>query len=366
MKSNKRFFAVLLCLALLTLSVLPISALNAMSITIACNDNDTPLVGAELEIFLVAKRDKYGSFSLTDDFSKYNVELTSRSLAYTLEGAVKRDGLLPLDSLKTDNSGYAVFPSENVTLEPGIYLVLSKKHIQNDHTYSISPFTVTLDGESINMVSVKAKYESEYNPILPLFTSRKVLKVWNDTDNESERPREITVTLLKDGEVYDTVVLSDDNNWRHTWDKLDAFSVWTVAENELEDYTVSISREGITFVITNTYSENPPDSPEDSTSSETTEPPETVDTSETTAPTSDTDKTTEPSETKPPETTEPAPDESVDTDTKKPAPDTTEPEVILPQTGQLRFPIPILIAVGLAFVTAGVICLRGGFRDEEN
>ncbi len=356
MKSNKRFFAALLCLALLTLSVLPISALNAMSITIACNDNNTPLVGAELEIFLVAKRDKYGSFSLTDDFSKYNVDLTSRSLAYTLEGAVKRDGLFPLDSLKTDNSGYAVFPSENVTLEPGMYLVLAKKHIQNDHTYSISPFTVALDGESINMVSVKAKYEAEYNPILPLFTARKVLKVWNDADNESNRPREITVTLLKDGEVYDTVVLSDDNNWRHTWDKLDALSVWTVAENELEDYTVSISREGITFVITNTYSKNPPDSPEDSSSSETTEPPETDDTT-----TPDTDKITEPSE-----TTKPTPDESVDTDNKKPTPETTEPEVILPQTGQLRSPIPILIAVGLAFVTAGVICLRGGFRDEEN
>lgn len=335
MKSNKKAFAALLSMILLLL-LLPVSAIDAMSITVVCKDGDKPIVGAELELFLVAKQDSSGAYIPAEDFAKYNVKLDSRTLAYTLEGAVRRDELTPIDSIKTDAGGYAVFPSETAVLEPGLYLVLAKKHIQDARTYSFSPFTLTLDGGSVNIVSVSAKYESETIPPLPQTVTRKVLKVWNDSGEESQRPREITVTLLKDGEIYDTVVLSDENSWRHTWDKLDASAIWTVAENELEDYTVSISREGITFVITNTYSE-------DTTSLES-------------------------SETTKPEQSDTAPESDNTTDspeTVRPS-STTDPEVILPQTGQLRTPIPILIAAGLALMISGIICLKGGLGNDKD
>lgn len=358
MKSNKKAFAALLSMLLLLL-LLPVSAIDAMSITVVCKDGDKPIVGAELELFLVAKQDSSGAYIPTEDFAKYNVKLDSRTLAYTLEGAVRRDELTPIDSIKTDAGGYAVFPSETVVLEPGLYLVLAKKHIQDARTYSFSPFTLTLDGGSVNIVSVSAKYESETIPLLPQTVTRKVLKVWNDSGEESQRPREITVTLLKDGEIYDTVVLSDENSWRHTWDKLDASAIWTVAENELEDYTVSISREGITFVITNTYSEDTPDPPSDTTA-------------ETTIPHEDT-TSPESSETTQPEQSDTAPESDNTTDSPettlpesiRPS-STTEPEVILPQTGQLRTPIPILIAAGLALMISGIICLKGGLGNDKD
>lgn len=63
------------------------------------------------------------------------------------------------------------------------------------------------------------------------------------------------VQLLRDGEVYDTVTLSSDNNWRYTWPELSADHHWQVVEHRTpEDYTVLIEREGITFVMTNTHS----------------------------------------------------------------------------------------------------------------
>ncbi len=65
--------------------------------------------------------------------------------------------------------------------------------------------------------------------------------------------------LLRDGKVFDTVTLSAANDWRYTWDELDESSKWTVVEKELEDYTVLVTQEGTTFVVTNTYDEGTPE-----------------------------------------------------------------------------------------------------------
>ena len=54
------------------------------------------------------------------------------------------------------------------------------------------------------------------------------------------------IELLKDGEIYDTVILSGDGNWRYEWKNLPEFNadgtkiVWRVTEKNLKDYTVEI------------------------------------------------------------------------------------------------------------------------------
>lgn len=101
------------------------------------------------------------------------------------------------------------------------------------------------------------KYDSE---IVPNQVVRKVQKVWEDDGNEKKRPQSISVQLLENGKVVDTVVLNRDNNWEYTWKNLDGGSVWQVVEAETpEGYTVSVVREGAVFVMTNTFpSEIPP------------------------------------------------------------------------------------------------------------
>ena len=69
------------------------------------------------------------------------------------------------------------------------------------------------------------------------------------------------MALLQDGQVYDTVDLTEDNNWRYSWDELDGNSDWTLVETSGNSgYTVSVSLQGLTFVVTNSYSP-PPDNP---------------------------------------------------------------------------------------------------------
>ena len=74
--------------------------------------------------------------------------------------------------------------------------------------------------------------------------SRKVLKIWNDEGREDERPEQVSIQLLCNGEVYDTVTLSEANHWQYIWNHLDGNSPWTVVEWDVPGYTVSVVQEG--------------------------------------------------------------------------------------------------------------------------
>ena len=329
------------CLAATLLSVLavflllPLQALAAgsidlnrdVSLTISYQDGNTPLVGAEFDIFLVATVDEYGELTTTKDFAQFNVNIRGktdeawRTLASTLEGYVLRDGIAPTDSGKTNGEGYVSFPTAGKSLKAGLYFVLGHRHTQNGCRYDPAPFMVMLPGLDkenniwVYDVTVNAKFDSSPIPDKPddYKIDRKVLKVWADDGHEKDRPKEVIVQLLCDGKVYDTVTLNAANNWRYTWTALDDRYTWTIVEKELEGYTVEVTREGITFVVTNTCNENNPNEP----------------------------------------TTPVTPDEPS-------APTTSK----LPQTGQLWWPVPVLIAVGMLFVVIGLVRRRGTIDED--
>ena len=53
-------------------------------------------------------------------------------------------------------------------------------------------------------------------------TDVKVLKIWDDADDQDGyRPDDVTVNLLADGKIIDTVTLSEENEWSYSWTKLD-------------------------------------------------------------------------------------------------------------------------------------------------
>ena len=87
------------------------------------------------------------------------------------------------------------------------------------------------------------------------YTSVGVKKVWelNGTGTASDS---VTVNLLKNGKVDKTVVLNQGNNWSYTWSLLDDSYTWTVSEADVpEGFTSTITKDGLTFTITNTYVE---------------------------------------------------------------------------------------------------------------
>ena len=68
--------------------------------------------------------------------------------------------------------------------------------------------------------------------------------------------------LLRNGKVYDTVKLSEKNNWRYTWIGSRRGCALVGHGETVSGYTVSITREGITFVVTNTKKPDRTDTPD--------------------------------------------------------------------------------------------------------
>lgn len=80
-----------------------------------------------------------------------------------------------------------------------------------------------------------------------------VLKVWKK-DNKKSRPKSIEVCLLRsDGIVVDRVVLNSDNQWSTTWNHLSTLYTYRVMETSVPSgYKESCTREKDTIVLTNT------------------------------------------------------------------------------------------------------------------
>ena len=80
-----------------------------------------------------------------------------------------------------------------------------------------------------------------------------VLKVWKK-DNKKSRPKSIEVCLLRsDGIVVDKVVLNSDNQWSNTWEHLSTLYTYSVMETSVPSgYKESCTREKDTIVLTNT------------------------------------------------------------------------------------------------------------------
>lgn len=84
-----------------------------------------------------------------------------------------------------------------------------------------------------------------------------VEKTWEDEDYYA-RPESLEVTLYRDNEVFETVTLTAENNWRYSWTNLtDEFS-WSVDEAQIPaEYVKTVTNQGDDWTITNTRTPNP-------------------------------------------------------------------------------------------------------------
>ena len=282
----RRVFCLLLAVILLA-ALLPqalaaglIETDRPVTLTVRFFHDKVPVSGAPFSLYRVADVSAYGEFTLTGDFKDDPVRLDDRSsdgwraLAETLRAFVLRDSRKPLDSGVTGSTGLLTFPNRQKTLRPGLYLLLGESFVSGGYSYTVEPSLICLpcDDEISNTwdydAALAPKHDREPLPPAPSddTVERKVLKVWDD-GNAASQPQEITVQLLKDGVVYDTVRLNAKNSWRYTWSKLPKYDAsgrritWTVTETAVSGYTVSIRQEGVTFVVTNSRTPSTPAQP---------------------------------------------------------------------------------------------------------
>ena len=219
-------------------------------------------------------------------------------------------------------------------------------YISGNEKYSFLPVMLSLPmkegNEYLYDVNVNSKFEK--NPVDDTPVDLSVIKIWKN-GSDSTNPS-ITVQLLRDYEVFDTVTLSKENSWKYTWNDLDSKYNWSVTEVKPNvDCIVDIGRDKNLFTITNTIIV-----PDASTVPETTNPEEQVTTSPSattpsTIPNETIVKPTVPRTTVPKSGSTPSTKNSVSGGT-------------IPQTGQLNWPVPVLIAVGIILIAIGIVLAR--------
>lgn len=301
-----------------------------VSLSVTYSHEGKAIKGAEIRLYKVADVDAYGSYTPTAAFSSYPINLEGinqqgwRTLALTLYGYVLRDNISDADRGIMDSSGVLSFPTGSKSMKPGLYLITVGRCSLDGYIYTAAPFMLALPNLNKKTddweysITVSPKYEREKEPSGSTYpyvnlTSRRVIKIWEEAGDESKRPSEVRVELLRNGAVFDSISLSKENNWRYTWDKLDAGYEWTVVEKEVEGYTTRMEKSGSVWIVTNTKK------PEE-----------------------------------PPKPTEPKPNN----------PPHDNPPDKLPQTGMLWWRVQLLAISGILFLTIGILRKRRG-RDGE-
>lgn len=303
----------------LLLLVTSVSAKQTGSVT-----EHLPVPGIKFSLYKVGEyiQEEGREYELTKKFADYNVDLTDVSQVDTLADYVLRDKITPDYTGETDENGDIYF--EN--LEEAAYLMIGYEKQQGKTIYTPFPvlFSVPQWGENEELIydiEIFGKHDFTKTE-RPEYGNVKVKKIWKDDGDPTNRPEDITVQLLKDGEpdpeIEDSeVILNEENNWSYIWERLDNRYEWTVLEKEVPpgyklkiDTTIKDSKtdenlDHMNVVMTNTKTSHTP----------------------------------------PP------------TDLNPPPPTT------IVQTGQLWWPVGILAAAGLFFILIGLILIG---RKEQN
>lgn len=385
-RNGARLLAVLLCVLLLATLYTP-AALAAEGIAVSAPTSLTAhyqvtvdkvqrvLPDLPVQLYKVATVSSDAKFTLTDDFAKYQKDLALNNLdsngwkvlANTLSSFVSSDGLAPLREGKTNGQGTVTFDG----LQTGLYLVTAPPCKLDDMTYLPQSFLVCLPNRNEAgqwMYDVKALPKGK----VLTSTDRMVQKVWKDDGQKAKRPEAITVQLMKDKTVFETVTLNEANGWRYLWEDLGADALWQIVEKDVPDgYTVQIEEQGSVFVITNTIEpdrpDTPSDDPDDPPDKYPENPPKTPDDPDN--PTPPTPEIDIPDEDVPQGSFD-IPDEGVPTGD---VPESDIPDIpndlveipgdpvpltFLPQTGMLWWPVPLL-------ATAGMLCYLFGWLKNR-
>lgn len=216
--------------------------------------------------------------------------------AYT---SIIEAGKIPVASGTTDENGLVSFGE----LEDGVYLLIGEPYLAEGKVCEPEMSLIRLPaGDETDSPSNQVVIIPKYTLRDPSAeTTYRVVIIWEDEASIAWRPAAVSVQLFRNGGKYSVIQPDKEGNWQYSWTDSDPLGIWAVLETVPEKYTASYSRDGNTFVITNTLQT----------------------------------------------------DAGADTDT----------DSKLPQTGQLWWPVPLLAITGFSLVLLGL--LRRKERGDE-
>lgn len=230
------------------------------SLTVTYQYQEAALNNADISLYRLADWSAKGGYTPTGDFANHTAypvdwdilnadQQTLRDFANTMAGYIAVNKPAAENTLKTDSAGVATFNQ----LKDGLYLAVVAPYQGNVLTCQTAAMLVALpnvhkDAADQRTLSIEPKADCAVPPT----TTISVTKVWKDKD-QSKRPESVTMNLLQDGKIYDSIMLNNANDWKYTWKGLQAKHEYTVVEaNVPGNYTALVDRENNDYTVTNT------------------------------------------------------------------------------------------------------------------
>lgn len=241
-------------------SVIDRAATGTLSIDLKYGS--TNLSGGVFDLYYVANLNDSPvlSYMLTSNFAEAatrdGVDINSVKTASQLENTAS-----VLKKYISNAKKAASVTTQNGTasvsgLALGVYLVVQSGAPVN---YSAaSPFLVYIPMTNASGTGWDYDYTAtpkvSYIPPFSNTVNVQVVKVWDDTGNESKRPASIEAGLYRNGTLYDTQTLSAANSWKYVWNNMSSDYSWAVSEiNVPDNYFCLVNQSGQQWTLTNVY-----------------------------------------------------------------------------------------------------------------
>ena len=221
------------------------------TIEISLNENitETPISGAEINIYQVAiptSTNHNLAFTYLKDIENCEANLSNlqnQSLPNEISKCINNSNI-PSQIKITNEQGIVNFDN----LDLGLYLITQTNQVSG---YSnITPFLVAIPKEDNNkwIYDIKATPKTEIIKLINLTVEKR----WNVT-NDNNIPKEVTIGLYKKEELIDTIILNNENDWTYTWKEIEQSDEYKVLEKNIPTgYTATYSQVENKFIVTNT------------------------------------------------------------------------------------------------------------------
>lgn len=244
----KRFGGILSLMLAFLMSITMTSAANkkgTMTVNVCVSD-------VKFQIYYVGKLSDDGSqITYSDDFKDSEITWDLQNAATALSQYASLENITPLQE-KTSVNNKVVFDD----LPLGVYLITGDTLRTDEEIIEQTPTLISMpqveNEEPVWNFAIEPKAENRIK-----LQKLSVVKVWKN-DTKKVRPSSITVTLYRDKEAVEKVLLTQDNNYSYSWKGLDPDVVYTVDETNVpKNYTKSITKQYEEIIITNTYKKPP-------------------------------------------------------------------------------------------------------------
>ena len=343
------------------------SAKTKGTLTLICECKDKPVKGLEWSLYRIGSFDGE-KIILEGEFAKLPVDMSDLSASgLAASASTLKEFAFVYKYKTTDKANSKKDGSVELKFdEAGAYLIAAPVYKDGKETFVPTPAIFILDPEKEPETTIYPKIQKD--AVLTGEIQRyQLVKIWENDENQPLKPNEIVVDIYRDFKYYETVTLSEANNWSYSWEE-EHYSEWSMIERKIPEGCAVIYREnGRQYVVVNTYVPDfvfdwelnfPPPVAEEQTTTTTTDVTTTDGTTaETTTTATETTTTTEDIAAQASKTTTQT--------TQKVTTKKTTTTSKLPQTGQLWWPVPVMAIGGLVLVATGARIISGSKRDED-